>query len=179
MLQHHPQIVHFLTSPIYLPENSFPLPLPSEKPDEEREGVKSALCQQFPYQERSFASGSPFSSDWLPDPPKHLASFTFFFVFKNAKFGASLVSQSWICLPMQETWVRSLIWEDPTYHSATKPVHRNYWACALEPRHCSYWSPRALGPMLGNKRSHRNEKPAHGNWRVAPEQHQRPSMAKK
>lgn len=94
MLQHHPQIVHFLTSPIYLPENSFPLPLPSEKPDEEREGVKSALCQQFPYQERSFASGSPFSSDWLPDPPKHLASFTFFFVFKNAKFGASLVSQS-------------------------------------------------------------------------------------
>jgi len=39
MLQHHPQIVHFLTSPIYLPENSFPLPLPSEKPDEEREGV--------------------------------------------------------------------------------------------------------------------------------------------
>ena len=74
-----------------------PFHFPSQVRSQMRKGkvsVKSALCQQFPYQERSFASGSPFSSDWLPDPPKHLASFTFFFVFKNAKFGASLVSQS-------------------------------------------------------------------------------------
>ena len=31
--------------------------------------------------------------------------------------GASLVAQWWrVCLPMQETWVRSLVREDPTYH---------------------------------------------------------------
>ena len=28
---------------------------------------------------------------------------------------------------MQETWVRSLIWDDPTYLGATKLVHQNYW----------------------------------------------------
>ena len=27
-----------------------------------------------------------------------------------------------ICLPMQGTWVRALVWEDPTCHGATKPV---------------------------------------------------------
>ena len=26
---------------------------------------------------------------------------------------------------------------------ATKPVHHNYWACALEPASHNYWSPRA------------------------------------
>ena len=34
---------------------------------------------------------------------------------------------------MQETWVQSLVWEDLTSCGATKPEHRNYWACALEP----------------------------------------------
>ena len=34
---------------------------------------------------------------------------------------------------MQKTWVRSLVWEDLTSGKAAKPVHRNYWACALEP----------------------------------------------
>ena len=33
---------------------------------------------------------------------------------------------------MQETWIQSLIQEDPTYCRATKPIHHNYWACALE-----------------------------------------------
>ena len=46
----------------------------------------------------------------------------------------SLVAQ-WlrISLPMQGTWVRALVREDPTCHRATKPVHHNYGACALEP----------------------------------------------
>ena len=46
-------------------------------------------------------------------------------------FWASLVAQ-WlrICLPMQGTRVRALVWEDPTYHGATRPVSHNYWACA-------------------------------------------------
>ena len=45
--------------------------------------------------------------------------------------GASLVAQ-WlgICLPMQGTRVRALVWEDPTWRGVTKPVNHNYWACA-------------------------------------------------
>ena len=41
--------------------------------------------------------------------------------------GASLVAQ-WlrICLPMQDTRVRSLVWEDPTCRGATRPVSHNY-----------------------------------------------------
>ena len=42
-------------------------------------------------------------------------------------FGASLVAQ-WlrVCLPMQGTRVRALVWEDPTCRRATKPVSHNY-----------------------------------------------------
>ena len=45
---------------------------------------------------------------------------------KIRKRRASLVAQ-WlrICLPMQETRVRALVWEDPTCHGATKPVSHN------------------------------------------------------
>ena len=45
--------------------------------------------------------------------------------------GASLVAQ-WlrVCLPMQGTWVRALVWEDPTCRGAAGPVSHNYWACA-------------------------------------------------
>ena len=32
------------------------------------------------------------------------------------------------CLPMQGTWVWSLVWEDSTCCGETKPVHHNYWA---------------------------------------------------
>ena len=41
--------------------------------------------------------------------------------------GASLVAQ-WlrICLLMQGTRVRALVWEDPTCRGATKPVSHNY-----------------------------------------------------
>ena len=96
---------------------------------------------------------------------------------------ASLVAQ-WlrIHLPVQGTRVRALVWEDPTGRGATKPVHhnywaraleptgRNYWACALEPTSHNYWArvpqllkPVHLEPLLCNKRSHHNEKPAHRN----------------
>ena len=46
-------------------------------------------------------------------------------------FRVSLVAQ-WlrICLPMQGTRVRALVWEDPTCHGATGPVCYNCWACA-------------------------------------------------
>ena len=35
-----------------------------------------------------------------------------------------------VCLPMQGTWVRALVWEDPTCRGATRPVSHNCWACA-------------------------------------------------
>ena len=54
---------------------------------------------------------------------------------------ASLVAQ-WlrIRLPMQGTWVRALVREDPTCRGATKPVCHNDWACALEPTSHNYWA---------------------------------------
>ena len=43
-----------------------------------------------------------------------------------ARWGASLVAQ-WlrICLLMQGTRVRALVWEDPTCHGAAGPVSHN------------------------------------------------------
>ena len=44
---------------------------------------------------------------------------------------ASLVAQ-WlrVCLPIQGTRIRALVWEDPTCRGATGPVSHNYWAWA-------------------------------------------------
>ena len=65
-----------------------------------------------------------------------------------------------IHLPVQGTWVQSLVWEDPTCREATEPMRHNYWACALEPECWNYWAcvlqplkPVRLEPVL------RNEKP--------------------
>ena len=92
-------------------------------------------------------------------------------MIKSIYVWTSLVAQ-WlrVHLPMQETQVRALVQEDPTCHRATKPVRHNYWAWALEPARRSYWAhvpqllkPVHLEPVLHNKKSHRNEKPAHLN----------------
>ena len=76
---------------------------------------------------------------------------------------------------MQGTWVQSLVQGDPTCCGATKPVHHNYWACALEPASHNYWAhvpqllkPVHLEPVLRNKTSHRSEKPAHHNEEQLP-----------
>ena len=72
-------------------------------------------------------------------------------IFLGSKPGpwASLVAQ-WlrIRLPRQGTRVRSLVREDPTCRGAAKPVHHNYWACALEPVSHNYWAhvPQLLKP---------------------------------
>ena len=49
------------------------------------------------------------------------------FILKNPLPRTSLVAQ-WlrICLPMQGTRVQALVWEDPTYRGAAKPVRHNY-----------------------------------------------------
>ena len=60
------------------------------------------------------------------------------------KSWTSLVVQ-WlrILLPMQATWFRSLVWEDPTCRRSAKPMHHKYWACSPEPGSQSYGRPRA------------------------------------
>ena len=59
-------------------------------------------------------------------------------LIKKNYWGASLVAQWWgICLPIQETQVRSLVWEDPTCCRAAKPVHHNSGA----------WEPQLLKSM--------------------------------
>ena len=47
--------------------------------------------------------------------------------FKKSTRRASLVAQ-WlrVCLLMQGTRVRALVWEDPTCHGAAGPVSHNY-----------------------------------------------------
>ena len=47
-------------------------------------------------------------------------------IVKNDQW-ASLVAQ-WlrVCLPTQGTWVRGLVWEDPTCRGATGPVSHSY-----------------------------------------------------
>ena len=46
---------------------------------------------------------------------------------------------------------QSQVWEDSTWHEATKPVHH------------SYCSPGTMEPVLHSKRSHCNEKPEHND----------------
>ena len=69
---------------------------------------------------------------------------------------ASLVAQ-WlrICLLMQGTRVRALVWEDPTRRGATGPVSHNYWACAS-----GACAPQQERPRKWEARAPR--------WRVAP-----------
>ena len=86
---------------------------------------------------------------------------------------------------MQGTQIPSLVWEDSTNLGLTKPMHHNFWACALEPKshnhqacvpqleHTEALCPRALElqllkpvllePVLHNNRSHRSDKPIHHN----------------
>ena len=75
-----------------------------------------------------------------------------------------------ICLPMQGTRVRALVWEDPTCRGAPRPVSHNYWACASgacapqqeRPRQWEARTPRwRVSPARCNwrKPSHRNEDP--------------------
>ena len=89
-------------------------------------------------------------------------------VIQNLPTASLVVERLRISLPMQETRVRALVWEDPTCHRATKPIRHNYWACILKPTSHNYWAhmpqlltPVRLEPMLCNKRCHRNEKPVH------------------
>ena len=83
---------------------------------------------------------------------------------------------------MQGTRVQALVQEDPTCRGATKPVHHNYWACALEPVSHNYWAcvPQLLSLRATTTEAHmpracalQQEKPLQWEarapqWRVAP-----------
>ena len=92
---------------------------------------------------------------------------------KNA--GASLVAQ-WlrICLPMQGTRVRALVWEDPTCHGATGPVSHNYWACAS-----GACAPQQERPWQWEARTLRwRVAPAHRDWRKPSHRNEHPTQPK-
>lgn len=57
------------------------------------------------------------------------------YIKKKKKSIADFLVVHWlrIHLPMQGTWIQFLLWEDSTYHGATKPVCPNCWAHTLEP----------------------------------------------
>ena len=71
--------------------------------------------------------------------------FKYLYVFKIKHKGTSLVAQ-WlrVHLPMQGTWIWSLVQEDSTCHGPTKSMGHNYWACTLEPLSHDCWSLYAL-----------------------------------
>ena len=69
---------------------------------------------------------------------------------------------------MQEAWVQSHVWEDPTRQGTTKLVSHNYLAYALEPMGRNYWSLHVLEPVLHEKRSHCNEKPENRQLESSP-----------
>ena len=80
-----------------------------------------------------------------------------------------------IRLPRQGTWVWSLVQEDLTCRRATKPVHHNYWACALEPESHNYWGPCATTTEACAPRAHAPQQEKPPQWeacalqrRVAP-----------
>ena len=66
-----------------------------------------------------------------PPAPAALAPLLFLSIhthsLRSTLTGASLVAQ-WlrVCLPMQGTRVRALVWDDPTCRGATGPVSHNY-----------------------------------------------------
>ena len=99
---------------------------------------------------------------WCP-----YSSFWEILSFRSSSW-TSLVAQCiGICLPMQEAWIRSLVWEDSTCHWTTKPVYRNYRVYALQPTSHNFWAcapqllkPTWLEPVFCNKANHCNEKPA-------------------
>ena len=78
----------------------------------------------------------------------------------------------------KETWVRSLIQEDPMSTEqqsprtrTTEPTQQSPRIQLLSPRTATAEAPRNLEPVLHNKRSPHNEKPVQRNYRVSPTHH--------
>ena len=78
-----------------------------------------------------------------------------------------------VCLPVQGTWVRSLVRKDLTCHRTTKPVHHNYRACALEPGLCNRRSRHSETPRTTTRGRPHSLQP-----KTVHAQQRRPSTAK-
>ena len=70
--------------------------------------------------------------------PPHPAPPMTSFIHIKGRSGLPCWLRGRVCLPMQETWVPSLVWKDPTGCGAAKSMCHRYWACALEPLSCNY-----------------------------------------
>ena len=85
---------------------------------------------------------------------------------RSKEDGLSLVVQQLrIHLLMQGTWIRSLVWEDLTYHGISKPKGQNHWASVLEPRARTTGVHMSTEPTFWNKGSQPNEEPMSHNQR--------------
>ena len=92
----------------------------------------------------------PFGWEYKMVEPLWKIVWQFFSKLKMDLWASLVVQWIRICLPMQGTWVWSLIqeWEDFTYHGATKSANCNYWVCVsqlLKPKcpraaRCNYWA---------------------------------------
>ena len=137
-----------------------------------RQELQRALCWPIAGEYKIRLEATSRKSSWyfmsMPEGKKQLPLAT---QDKTYIFRASLVAQ-WlrVCLPMQATQVRALVWEDPTCRGATGPVSHNYWACAsgacaLQQERPRQWEARTprwrVAPARRNWRKplHRNEDP--------------------
>ena len=104
-------------------------------------------------------TSSPCPCLSLPPPPRVLSLLpTLLSILPPLKLTHRtflVIQEMRIHLLMQETWVRSLVWEDSTCCGSAKPVNHKYWACAVEPRsHGAYMyvlepaCPRSRAPPL-------------------------------
>ena len=98
-------------------------------------------------------------SEYIPFSPRD---------WKITLYRTSLVVQ-WprICLPMQGTWVWSLVWEDPSCLRATKPCTTATEAClprtqALQQEKPLQW---VTCPLRPEPHSPQLEKAMHRNWK--------------
>ena len=80
----------------------------------------------------------------------------------------------------QETQVRSLIQEDATCHRTTKPMHCNYWACALKPvsHTTETHTPQLEKPSQWEAHAIIREQPLLTTAREKPIQHKDPAQPK-
>ena len=60
-----------------------------------------------------------------------------------------------------------VIWEVPACLRATKLMHHDYWAGALEPRNHNYWAhaPHLIKTACPRRHAPQKEKPMHCKWR--------------